>query len=91
MLWTLSKASYLLWSIQRGMPGRRSAGSADASVAQLVAQRIRNAWVAGSSPAGSFGYKGFLKDARRKSMHGIIDSHHMDMIFPDSIDLEVMF
>ena len=26
----------------------------DASVAQLVAQRIRNAWVAGSSPAGSF-------------------------------------
>lgn len=24
-----------------------------ASVAQLVAQRIRNAWVAGSSPAGS--------------------------------------
>ncbi len=25
----------------------------DASVAQLVAQRIRNAWVAGSSPAGS--------------------------------------
>ncbi len=25
-----------------------------ASVAQLVAQRIRNAWVAGSSPAGSF-------------------------------------
>ena len=26
----------------------------DATVAQLVAQRIRNAWVAGSSPAGSF-------------------------------------
>lgn len=26
----------------------------NASVAQLVAQRIRNAWVAGSSPAGSF-------------------------------------
>ena len=32
---------------------------ADASVAQLVAQRIRNAWVAGSSPAGSFENKGF--------------------------------
>ena len=31
----------------------------DASVAQLVAQRIRNAWVAGSSPAGSFENKGF--------------------------------
>ena len=30
----------------------------DASVAQLVAQRIRNAWVAGSSPAGSFENKG---------------------------------
>ncbi len=78
MLWTLSKAFLYIFFTA-------------ASVAQLVAQRIRNAWVAGSSPAGSFGYKGFLKDARRKSMHGIIDSHHMDMIFPDSIDLEVMF
>ena len=29
-----------------------------ASVAQSVAQRIRNAWVAGSSPAGSFYNKG---------------------------------
>ena len=26
----------------------------DATVAQLVAQRIRNAWVAGSSPASGF-------------------------------------
>ena len=34
---------------------------ADASVAQLVAQRIRNAWVAGSSPAGSFQNKGFIE------------------------------
>ena len=33
----------------------------DASVAQLVAQRIRNAWVAGSSPAGSFENKGFKR------------------------------
>ena len=34
---------------------------ADASVAQLVAQRIRNAWVAGSSPAGSLENKGFKR------------------------------
>lgn len=31
-----------------------SAKRRQASVAQLVEQRIRNAWVAGSSPAGSF-------------------------------------
>ena len=31
----------------------------DASVAQLVEQRIRNAWVGGSSPPGSFENKVF--------------------------------
>ncbi len=30
--------------------------SFSASVAQLVEQRIRNAWVVGSSPIGSFKY-----------------------------------
>ena len=34
----------------------------DASVAQLVEQRIRNAWVEGSSPFGSFENNG-LKEA----------------------------
>ncbi len=32
-----------------------------ASVAQLVAQRIRNAWVGGSSPPGSFTKTSFLR------------------------------
>lgn len=59
MLWTLSKA-FLCKG--QNPDHRRSCALdfADASVAQLVAQRIRNAWVAGSSPAGSFENKGIF-------------------------------
>ena len=43
----------------------------DASVAQLVAQRIRNAWVAGSSPAGSLENTGVLRGKKVRKHRGL--------------------
>ena len=42
-----------------------------ASVAQLVAQRIRNAWVAGSSPAGSLENTGVLRGKKVRKHQGL--------------------
>ena len=61
MLWILYPKHFYTIHKETGPVGRLME---DASVAQLVAQRIRNAWVAGSNPAGSLENKGF---ERRKS------------------------
>ena len=42
-----------------------------ASVAQLVARRIRNAWVAGSSPAGSLENTGVLRGKKVRKHQGL--------------------
>ena len=70
MLWTMSKA-FLCKG--QNPDHRRSCALdfADASVAQLVAQRIRNAWVAGSSPAGSLENTGVLRGKKVRKHQGL--------------------